>query len=125
MPYRSPRYSFHVRSGFILIEVLVALVLFEFAMLALAASAAVAARNLASANLGTRAQQVARNRVEELRVGSCSRTVGGNSHDQGVTEFWSIRAAGSVRVVCDSVEYVLPDGRRRRLVLYAHVLCPS
>ena len=119
------RYAFRVRSGFTLIEVLVALVLFEFAMLALAASAAVAARNLALASLGTRAQQAARTRVEELRVGSCSRTVSGNSNGQGLTEFWSIRATGSVRVVSDSVEYALPDGRRQRLVLYAHVVCPS
>jgi Tfp pilus assembly protein PilV len=112
-----------VRYGFTLIEMLVALILFEFAMLALAATATVAARNLAAANLGVRAQELARTRVELLRAGNCPGVADGTSQSLGVTEFWSVRAEGAIRMVSDSVEYALPDGRHRRLVVSAWVLC--
>jgi len=114
-----------VRTGFTLIEVIIALVLFEFAMLALAAATSVAARNLAAANLGARALDAAHNRVEQLRVTSCSTPGSGSESARGVTEFWNVRGTDRVRFVSDSVEYALPDGHRHRLVLYATVLCPS
>jgi Tfp pilus assembly protein PilV len=114
-----------VRSGFTLIEVIIALVLFELAMLALAALAWIAARDLAAANLGARALEMARNRVEQLRITSCSSAESGHDVGYGMTEIWSVRDADRVRVVSDSIEYALPDGRRRRLVLYATVLCST
>ena len=61
--------------GFTLIEVLIALVIFEFGMLALAATSAVAARDLGVANRRMKANAIARNRVELLRADACRPTM--------------------------------------------------
>jgi hypothetical protein len=66
---------------------------------------------------------MARNRVEQLRIASCSSAGSGSAGAHGMSEVWSVRVTDRVRVVSDSIEYALPDGRRRRLVLHATVLC--
>jgi prepilin-type N-terminal cleavage/methylation domain-containing protein len=113
-----------VRNGFTLIEVLVALVLFEFGMLALAASSAVAARDLAAANLSARAQTLARNRVELLRGAGCPAPGGGDAHvPRGMREFWRVAASGQLRIISDSVEFMLPRARPAHVVSRAWAVC--
>jgi Tfp pilus assembly protein PilV len=114
-----------VRNGFTLVEVLVALFLFEFGMLALAAATAVAARDLAAANIGLRAQMITRNRVEQLRSAPCPVPDKGTETTNGVREFWQVSAAGSLRIISDSVAFALPRGRRGTVVRRAWAICAT
>jgi prepilin-type N-terminal cleavage/methylation domain-containing protein len=113
-----------MRNGFTLIEVLVALVLFEFGMLALAAGTGVAARNLAQARSHTRARMLATARVEQLRIRACATLESGTSTAPGgLAESWSVVAAGSRRDIHDSVTVALSRGQSTSFVARATVLC--
>ena len=112
--------------GFTLIEVLIALVIFEFGMLALAATTAVAARDLGVANRRMQAHAVARSRVELLRAGACgASTIGTADLRGGLREFWRTDAIGSRRVITDSIEYAVDHGRRASFVLHGWTLCTA
>jgi Tfp pilus assembly protein PilV len=112
-----------MRPAFTLLEVLVALVLFEIGMLAIAATMAVTARELAAARWGTRAQTLVRERVERLRSG-CPAPQAGTATALGVlTEHWRVEADGPLRAISDSISYPLPSGRRGHVVHQAWTLC--
>lgn len=119
-----------MRQGFTLVETLVALVLFQFGMLAVAAAMGVAARDLTVAQRIARAHSMARNRVELIRAAGCpspasatlDHTGGGGT--EGLVEHWRVEADGTQRFITDSVEFALPAGRRGRVVLRAAAICP-
>ena len=111
--------------GFTLIEVLIALVIFEFGMLALAATSAVAARDLGVANRRMKANAIARNRVELLRADACRPSTGNAHIPGGLEEFWRIDATGPRRVITDSVEFSVEHGRRASVVLHGWTLCAA
>lgn len=113
-----------MRSGFTLIETLVALVLFQFGMLAVTAAAAVAARDLATAQRMVRAQSTARERVELLRARVCPDIAAGTHQSDGLVEYWAIESLAAHRVLRDSVAFTLPRGRKGHVVLRAYALCP-
>jgi Tfp pilus assembly protein PilV len=113
-----------MRGGFTLVEVVVALLLFELGMLALTGVAAVAARDLASANRTARAHALARNRVEMLRSARCPPPASGSTSASGTTERWRVTAEKNTRRIADSVEFTLPSGRVRRVIREAWILCP-
>ena len=112
-----------MRGGFTLVEVLVALLVFELGMLALTGVAAVAARDLASASRTARANALARNRVEALRSTSCPEPASGSASVGGTTERWRVSVEHNARRIADSVEFALPSGKVRRVVREAWVLC--
>jgi type IV pilus modification protein PilV len=115
-----------VRHGFTLIEILIALVIFEFGMLALAATSAMAARDLAEANHRVRAQAMASNRLEQLRAGACVLSSAGGAEIRGsFKEVWRVEATGPRRIIADSVEFPGIRGRPSSLVLRGWTLCPS
>lgn len=98
------------RAGFTLVETLVALLLFQFAMLAVTAGAAVAARDLATARRTATAHAMARNRVERLASLSCPSRGAGATQTGGFTEYWRVDPAGTRRMISDSVVFARPDG---------------
>ena len=112
-----------MRKGFTLVETLVALVLLQIGMLAVAATGAVAARELAIARRTSLAAEIARNRVETLRAGACTASGAGGVTANGFVESWSVTADGATRSIVDSVEYPLPGGRHGVHVVRAAVLC--
>ena len=112
-----------MRRGFTLVETLVALVLVQFGLLAVAALSAVAARDVATATRIAAARNAARERIEVLRPGACAANSEGTTSTQALTEHWAVRGEGVVRLVRDSVEYRLPAGRRGRIVIEQAVLC--
>ena len=121
---RAPSYRRDVRAGFTLVEALVALVLFEIGIMALVASGAVAARDLAAANRRTRARSAASEHVERLRVSACAASAHGRADIAGgLAESWRVEAAGPTRVITDSIEYLLPGAHRSRVVVRAFVMC--
>ncbi len=113
-----------MRHGFTLIETLVALVLFQFGMLAVTAAAAVAARDLATAERIVRAQAAARERLELLRAVECPDIAAGTQQSAGLVEHWAVESLGAHRVLRDSVAFVLSRGRQGHVVLRAYTLCP-
>ena len=113
-----------MRAGFTLIEALIALVLFQIAALALAATTAVAARDLAIANRHARAEALARDRVARLRSSACAGAAGGSrQHAGGLEEYWRVTIDGQARKVSDSVVLRLPGGRVSAVVMTAWELC--
>ena len=119
----SPHLACGMRVGLTLVEVLVALLLFELGMLALTGVAAVASRDLASAKLTARAHALARNRVEALRSAPCPQPAFGLTAEHGTTERWRVSADHIARRIVDSVEFALPSGRVRYVVREAWVPC--
>lgn len=113
-----------MRRGFTLVETLVALVLVQFGLLAVAAMSAVAARDVATATRVSRARDAARERIEQLRPAACAANGQGSVITAALEEHWSVRGDGAVRLIRDSVEYRLPAGRTGRIVVEQAVLCP-
>ena len=112
------------RSGFTLVETVVALLLLQLGMLALAATAGVAARDLADTLVRRRGLAIARSRVDELRSIACaSPGAGARTRRGGMVESWRVDAAGRARSVTDSVSVLLSRGRRGAVVARAWVLC--
>ena len=116
-----------MRQGFTLVETLVALLLFQVGMLAIAATGAIAAREIATARRAALARDVARNRIEALRPAACAGAAGSEGSAAGapgVTEHWRVVASGSARQIDDSVSYRLPRGRTAFVVIHGGMLCP-
>lgn len=112
------------RAGFTLVETLVALVLFQLGMLALVATAGVAARDLAEAVLRRRAQAIASAHAEALLAGACRGAQSGSARlHGGMVEHWRIETVGVGRSVSDSIDVPLPRGRRVSVVARASTVC--
>lgn len=116
-----------MRSGFSLVEALVALVLFQIGMLALAAAAAVAARDMGSAARRVHAVALAHNAAERMRIGVCAAPAGGGERalPGGYREFWRVDVVGRRRVVTDSVVYVRKAGKPAQVTARMAVLCAA
>jgi prepilin-type N-terminal cleavage/methylation domain-containing protein len=113
-----------MRHGFTLVEVLVALIIFQIAMLALAGTTAVAARDLTTAHRGSRAQILARNRTELHRARICpAPAMARVIHPGGYTETWTIEAVQSLRRIVVTVEFPLPGNRIGRASASGSTLC--
>jgi hypothetical protein len=110
------------RRGATLVELLVALLLFDMSLLSLVAMSAVAVRRVGEAGRRNRAAIAASSRLEWLAAGSCSSAPSGAATlERGVTERWSTTPIGPVRELLDSVRI---DGRAPEyLVLRARHLC--
>ena len=92
------------RSGGTLIELLVALLLLDLALLSLATVGAVTAKRIGDAGRRSRAAIAAANRVERLSAMPCSAATGGSAQlEPGVMETWSVQRWNDVMEVYDSV----------------------
>lgn len=114
-----------MRAAFTLIEVLVALVLFAFGMLALAATSAATARSLGTAVRRARAGAAAVERVELLRPLACSAAASGRAALSGLTETWRVDALGRRRMIVDSIEIATPTGRTTTVIRRAWIICAA
>ena len=112
-----------MRRGASLLEALLALLLFEFGVLALLGATAVSARDLATASRRARAQSLARTRVEGLRARPCAATGGVARWPGGLTEIWRVELTGRLSVITDSVVVPLAAGRRGDHVERGWSLC--
>jgi Tfp pilus assembly protein PilV len=112
-----------MRRGFTLIETIVALVLLEIGMLALAAFSAVAARELAVVHRSIRAQSLARNRVEHLSAMACSNAASGETIAGGFIERWDVGISGDRRAIRVTVEFAVPPGSVRRIAMSTAAIC--
>ena len=114
-----------MRSGFTLVETLVALVLLELGMLALAAGIAGTARDLAYVRHATAAHARARNRVAQLRADPCVAAASGSVHEAAWAEHWRVEAEGSTRRIVDSIVFTRTGGKTGVVVARAITWCAT
>lgn len=109
------------RSGFTLVEVLVAVVVLAIGVVALAGTSGLVTRMIGRGKIDTRAVQVASQRLEGLRLAAYSTTPrctaagfanGGPATADGVTSAWVVPNAGPARTVTVTVSYNTPRGLR-------------
>ena len=100
-----------------------ALVLFEFGMLALVATSALVARDVAAFKRRAMAHALATQRVERLRPSACVAPAAGIVDSAGFAETWTVTSQGSRRIISDSVAFALPRGRRSNVVIRTSILC--
>ncbi|HUX34892.1 MAG TPA: prepilin-type N-terminal cleavage/methylation domain-containing protein [Gemmatimonadaceae bacterium] len=112
------------RRGFTLVELLVALLLFDCALLAFAGDAAMLIRARGVAQRRATAAAAALNTLDRLRAWGCPAPASGqHAPAPGVYEFWYVRAASdSARVLVDSVTY-RSMSRRSAFVIRSAMLC--
>jgi prepilin-type N-terminal cleavage/methylation domain-containing protein len=84
------------RSGFTLMELMVALVILSVGILGLAASSGIVMRMIGGGTHQTVAANVAQARFESLRSLSCGRITGGSASSRNVEEVWTVTPVGPV-----------------------------
>jgi prepilin-type N-terminal cleavage/methylation domain-containing protein len=99
------------REGYTLVEVVVALLVFSVAALALAASSAIVAKTMESNALRERASRIAANRIESIRS-ECSSAPSGAELLQGIDSQWSVSREGQLVSILESTRYVGAQGTR-------------
>jgi prepilin-type N-terminal cleavage/methylation domain-containing protein len=120
------------RSGFTLVEVLVAVMVLSVGVTALVGSAGVVTRMIGRGQMGTRGAQMASWRLEQLRLFANSTSprctsgsfVGGTYTSKGITEkvVITVIAGTTLRTITDSVTYGTVKGAHRD-VLTTQVRC--
>lgn len=113
-----------LRSGFTLVELVIAAFVFAVGALALEATAIASLRRMRrSADLAF-AASVARTRLETLAAGRCDALASGTDDVRGVLSSWTVEstALASIKAVSQTVAYTL-DGRPRTDVYRAMIVC--
>lgn len=114
----------HPRSGFALVELVIAAFIFAVGVLALEAMAAASLRRMRrSADLAF-AATVARSRMEKLAGSRCDLLEGGTDTIGSVVSSWAVQQSGSARIraVSQTVSYRL-DGASRSDAYHSLVAC--
>lgn len=119
----------HARSGFTLVEVLVAVTILTVGVIALAGSSATVTRMIGRGKIDTRAAQLATQQVDSLRVAAYFTTPrctalasGGPATTDNVTLSWTVVANGTRRDVNVSASYATGRGTRTE-VLTTYIEC--
>ena len=100
------------RTGYTLIEIVVALLLFSVGGLALTATSALVARELSSNGTRERAGRIAATRLEMLRA-SCRNASNGREYVGRIKSEWSVNFVDSSRLaVVESITYPTKHGGR-------------
>ncbi len=107
----------HSRSGFTIVEVLVAVMVLGVGVVALAGSSAMVTRMIGRGKLDTRAAQLATQQAEALRLVAYSTTPrctalanGGPQTTDHVTFSWTVAVTGTGRTVSVSASYATVGG---------------
>lgn len=96
-----------LRRGMTLIELLVALLLFDISLLSLVAMSAVAVRRVGDAGRRNRAAIAATNRLEWLEVQGCATASAGSlTLERGMTEDWRVVTLSGGQELIDSIRIV-------------------
>lgn len=111
------------RSGFTLLEVIVAIILIDIGLLALVAGSAVLVRQTSELRARTAALHVANNRLELLGIAACADANGEVLLPDGTRERWSSAVqTNAVRELRDSVTFTA-SGAAKSLVLRTRLPC--
>lgn len=113
------------RSGFTVVEVLVAIVIMAIGVLGLAGTAASVSRLIGGGAQQTIAANIALSRFEQLRSTACASMAAGTATTRGMTEHWTVSASGtSLYTATYTVKYKAAGGRRPSpLIFTSYVKC--
>lgn len=113
--------SLRTRSGFTIVELLVATVLVQVGLLATVAASAVLVRAVRDEESRWAAVQLASSRIERLGAATCASVAGNATSGEGVHESWRMTVSAGVRDIRDSASYG-PNGARA-VVLESRAPC--
>ena len=113
-PRNRRRHSIRLRRGFTLLELLVALVLLDVGLIALAVATAAVSRVQAAAAGDSRAQELASATVERIISSPCGGAAAGSGHPAAdIGEWWTDeQAPNGVRLASDSLVVTTARGNR-------------
>jgi len=112
-----------VHAGFTLLEVLIAIILIDVALLSLVAGSATLVRRASDLKARGAALRAASDRVQRLGIAPCNASPGGAQGAYGLTESWTVAASStSIREISDSVAYVT-HGTHASVVLRTRLAC--
>jgi type II secretory pathway component PulJ len=98
-------------TGYTLIEIIIALLLFTIGGLALVSTSALIARATKAGGIRERAGRIAASRLEILGV-ECQRAVSGRETLQQIQSEWAVTLLDSARIrVLEAVTFPTPEGR--------------
>ena len=121
---RAPRTGagFELRAGFSLIELLVALIIIDVGVLALAGTTLVLVRQRTELRARSAAIRAASSRLEWLGAGACQPTTGSEHPAVQIVERWSVQlGANATRELTDSVTF--GSERAHTVVLRTRLPC--
>lgn len=111
------------RSGFTLVEVLLAIILVDVALLALVAGSATLVRRSSELKVRGAALRAASDRVQVLGIAPCNAASGTALGAYGLRESWTVAATSTnIREISDSVAYVT-HGTPGSIVLRTRLAC--
>ena len=111
------------RRGFTLVELLVAVLLIDVAVLAMVSATTLLVRRQTGLRTRVVASQLAANRLQHLLAAPCASATGSATPERGVTEHWSATLLpSSMRDLRDSVVFAI-DGAERSVVLRSRSRC--
>ena len=102
------------RRGFTLVEVIVAVMVFSFGVLSLAAGAALSVRLVGGGARQTIAASVAQRHFEQMRGASCTSLASGADTLRGVVSVWTVTTVTRGRAVKLAITYNTHNGSRTR-----------
>ena len=100
------------RSGFSIVEVIVAMMIVSVGLLGIAGSTTLALRTTFDAARRRDAAERAQSRLALLAAGGCARAASGSATDRtlGIAERWTVRVSNNFQQVTDSVTWVGASG---------------
>jgi type IV pilus assembly protein PilV len=102
------------RSGFTLVELIVAMLMLTIGLLGLAGVGAVVLKQMKGGTYQTIAASIAQSRFEQLEGDACASVAGGTATVRGMTETWTVTTLGlRAKTVYDTVSYPSSSGTKK------------
>lgn len=120
-PYPDEKVS---RDGFTLLEVLLAVMLVNLALLALVSATTILVRQINEEHARASAFRAAANRLQLLGASGCAATGGSAQLTANLRETWTVVAqANGIRELADSATFTVPPLSERAVVLRTRLPC--
>ena len=121
--FRSRSVAVRRRSGFTLVELMVAMMVFVIGVLAVASSSTVVMTMVGGSQRRTIAAVVAESRFERLRSVSCAAHASGNTTTRGVSEKWMVVPLAAADDVTVQVTFASSGGRVTSQTYRTYIPC--
>ena len=103
-----------IRTGFTLVELIVAMLMLTIGLLGLAGVGAVVLKQMRGGTYQTVAASIAQSRFEQFEGDPCSSIASGTATVRGMTEKWTAAAVGlRAKTIRDTVTFVGTSGTRK------------
>lgn len=112
------------RSGFTLVELIVAMLMLTIGLLGLAGVGAVVLKQMKGGTYQTIAASIAQSRFEQFEGDPCASIVSGTASVRGMTETWTATAVGlRAKTIRDTVSFVGTKGLTKKVGIHTVVAC--